>query len=206
MTAIEITALTIWVIFYASFFGKMFLLKRRGIDANLLGKGEKPEKARRVERWLKAVTFTGASLQFILIFFSGKIWGWPAPEFLRISGLFLAATGAAFFIAAMFTMKTNWRSGCDISQNTALVVSGPYKISRNPAFLGFDLLYIGWMLTFPNVVTLLISSAAIVTFHLQILEEEHFLKNLFSGAYLNYSDQVNRYFGKKVYRRPVSPE
>jgi len=196
MTAIETAALIIWGIFYASFFTKMILMRRQGINSNLLGIGEKPEKTRTVEQMLKVVTFSGAPIQLASVFFSGRIWGLPNSWALQGFGLLLAAVGTAFFIAAMHAMKMNWRSGCDINQNTSLTVSGPYKISRNPAFVGFDLLYIGWALAFPNIINLVASSCAIVIFHMQILEEEKFLETVFGKEYQQYKTRVNRYLGK----------
>ena len=57
MSAIDLTALIVLVIFYTSFFIKMRLLKRQGINGNLLGKGEKPERARLIEKISKAITY-----------------------------------------------------------------------------------------------------------------------------------------------------
>ena len=198
MTAIEITALIILAAFYSSFFIKMILMKRRGISSNLLGKGQKSDRALIVERMLKAVTYSGACLQFASVFIAGKVWEPPVWGSLRIIGLLLAAAGTAFFITAMAAMKNNWRSGCDKHQNTSLVVSGPYKISRNPAFVGFDLLYIGCALALPNIINLLFSVLAVAVFHLQTLEEERFLENTFGDEYRLYQSQVNRYFGRST--------
>ncbi len=55
-------------------------------------------------------------------------------------------------------------------------MKGIYNYSRNPAFLGFDLVYIGILLMFFNPVLLVISVFAMVMLHLQILREEKFLE------------------------------
>lgn len=196
MSAVEITAFIILSLFYASFFIKMLLLKRRGINSNLLGKGRKPAKALSVEKSLKTVTFIGAPVQLASVFLSMKIWSLWARPALQVSGLILAALGTGFFISAMAAMKSNWRSGCETGQNTSLVVAGPYKISRNPAFVGFDLLYLGYALAFPNVVNLIISGWAVATFHRQILEEEAFLETAFGEEYRQYKSRIRRYLGR----------
>ncbi len=104
MGAIEALGLIIPAVFYGSFAAKMLFMKRRGIDSNLLGRGEKSERARRVEKWLKAITFSGATIQIFSAVFSGKIRALPLGEPPRIIGLFLAATGTAFFLLAMLTI------------------------------------------------------------------------------------------------------
>lgn len=69
MQTAEIALLLILIVFYSSFFIKMIWLKRQRIDSNLLGKGEKSEKSRLVERMLKAVTYSGGAIQFLSVFF-----------------------------------------------------------------------------------------------------------------------------------------
>ncbi len=98
----------------------------------------------------------------------------------------------------MMTMKDSWRAGVPESGKTALVTRGIYQISRNPAFLGFDLVYIGILLMFFNWVLFAVSVFAIVMLHLQIVNvEEDFLTKAFGNAYLDYKKKVCRYLGRK---------
>ena len=55
------------------------------------------------------------------------------------------------------------------------VFYGIYRYSRNPAFLGFDLMYAGVLLLYGNLLTLGFSVFAMVMLHLQILQEERYL-------------------------------
>lgn len=43
-------------------------------------------------------------------------------------------------------MRDSWRAGISETDKTELVTEGIYQISRNSAFLGFDLLYIAILL------------------------------------------------------------
>ena len=43
-------------------------------------------------------------------------------------------------------MRDFWRAGISETDKTELVTEGIYQISRNPAFLGFDVLYFGILL------------------------------------------------------------
>ena len=80
---------------------------------------------------------------------------------------------------------------------TELVTTGIYRFSRNPAFLGFDLMYVGVLLLYGNLLTLGFSVFAIVMLHLQILQEERHLVNTFGTPYQEYCRHVSRYLGKK---------
>lgn len=92
------------------------------------------------------------------------------------------------------TMKDSWRAGVSETDKTELVTDGIYQISRNPAFLGFDLVYIGILLLFFNWILVLFSVFAMVMFHLQIVKvEEKFLVSVFGEDYAQYKKTVNRY-------------
>lgn len=105
----------------------------------------------------------------------------------------VAATGVAFFIAGMLTMKGSWRAGIPEKRETALVKEGIYRISRNPAFVGFDLMYVGILAMFPNLWHLAAVILTVLLFHRQILGEERFLESAFGEEYLAYRRNVRRY-------------
>jgi protein-S-isoprenylcysteine O-methyltransferase Ste14 len=90
-------------------------------------------------------------------------------------------------------MRNNWRAGFDKKQDTTLVTDGIYKLSRNPAFVGFDLIYIGCAFAFPNVLNIIIAILAVAVFHIQILGEEKFLTEVFGQDYTEYKSKVRRY-------------
>ncbi|KAA6388614.1 MAG: putative isoprenylcysteine carboxylmethyltransferase family protein [Streblomastix strix] len=152
---------------------KQFQLKKQGIQSNILGKGDKPKNATALENILKNVTYSGAVIQF------GRFT--------------LVLIADIVFIAAIIEMKNNWRAGFSSDQGTNLVTSGIYQRSRNPAFLGFDLLYIGCSLAYLNFLNLVITVVAVILFHLQIQGEEQFLTDTFKEEYADYKIQVRRY-------------
>lgn len=116
----------------------------------------------------------------------------------RICGAVIGALGATVFVTSVVTMRDSWRAGVSKTDKTGLVTDGIYQISRNPAFLGFDLVYIGILLMFFNPWLLIASVFAMLMFHLQIVNvEEDFLLETFGQEYLAYKKKVNRYIGRK---------
>ena len=120
------------------------------------------------------------------------------PEVARWIGALLGVAGVSIFIISVVTMRDSWRAGVSENEKTELVTEGIYQISRNPAFVGFDLLYIGILLMFFNWLLFAISAFAMVMFHLQIVNvEEDFLIVTFGADYINYKNKVCRYLGRK---------
>ena len=77
------------------------------------------------------------------------------------------------------------------------MTNGIYAFSRNPAFLGFDLQYIGVLLMYCNLLTGMFTAFAIVMLHLQILQEERYLTAEIGKEYLDYRHRVFRYLGRR---------
>ena len=198
MDAPEILLLTALCAFYAIYFIKMLALRRQGIDGNIMGRGDKPRAARRVELALMAVTVLGAAVQFASVLFPGLPGRMSAPWPVAAAGVFLAGAGCAFFLLSVAAMKTNWRAGFSAEQRTKLVTDGVYRISRNPAFVGFDLLYIGTAVACPNIAIFIAAAAAMALFHIQILGEEKHLYAAFGAAYTQYKSHVGRYLGRRA--------
>ena len=186
---IKATTLAIMAVFYIAYFAKQISQRRQGVSTMILGKGDKPAAQKRLELALKMATFTMPAVEI------ASIW-WELmtlPCWLQWMGVVIAAVGVGFFIAGMLTMKGSWRAGIPEKKETSLVTSGIYRISRNPAFVGFDLMYIGILLAFPNAWHAAAVAIILVLFHKQILGEEQFLEGAFGEEYIDYKNNVRRY-------------
>ncbi len=181
--------------FIAAYRIKLYSQRQKGVDAFTLGRGGKDSS---FAEWM--------------VRFSSSLWGiiWPAevlfsriierytPDLLHgpyfaYAGVAVTFTGLVLFCIAMLTMKDSWRVGIDVDSQTALVRGGIYRFSRNPAFTGFDLMFIGLSLTFSNIVVIVICVMNILSLHMLILHEEKFLAARFGEAYLKYKSSVPRY-------------
>lgn len=181
------------MLFYAVYLVKMALQMRKGIQTDQMAKGKGRGKAFRIELALKAVTYALALAQAGSVFLSGN----GVPVTVRILGVALGLLGDAIFLAAVYCMRDSWRAGIAEQEQTELITGGIYSVSRNPAFLGFDLMYLGLLLMFFNGVLLVLSVAGIVLMHLQILQEEQHLTRVFGKRYQEYMARVGRYLGRK---------
>ncbi len=181
------------VAFYVCYFSKMIAQKKKGIQTDQMGRG-KEGFVKFVELTLKIVTCLTPAVELISIFLFKPI----LPEMIRWMGAVIGIIGVSVFIISVVTMRDSWRAGVSETEKTELVTDGIYQISRNPAFLGFDLLYIGILLMYFNWLLFGVSIFAMIMFHLQIVNvEEDFLIVTFGNDYIKYKNRVCRYIGRK---------
>lgn len=194
MNLYQLSMLVLISIFYLTYIGKQILLKRQGIDGTRLGKGSKPRRTLLIETFLLAGTYGMAVIQYASILFEGKLKIILDQDLIRVIGVVAAFLGVCIFVNAVIVMRDSWRAGVEEGQRTRIVTAGVYRISRNPAFVGFDLIYLGTALSFSNYASIFGAVFVIVLFHLQILEEEKLLPGIFGQEYLDYYKTTRRYF------------
>lgn len=189
----QIIAAVLLVIFYGCYFLKMIKQRRKGIQTDQIGKG-KEGLVKYIETAMRIATYIVPVAEVVSI-----LQKWTAfPTAVRMIGCCAGTAGTAIFVISVLTMKDSWRAGVSRTDETALVTEGIYQISRNPAFLGFDLVYIGILMMFFNRLLFIASVFAILMFHLQIVNvEENFLLERFGDEYLSYKKKVCRYIGRK---------
>ena len=192
---IKIITLALMAVFYICYFTKMISQKRQGIKTDQLGKGKKGF-VKFIEVTLKIMTYLLPVMQIIsIVLYTGTV-----PIALQTAGIVITALGVMIFIISVVQMKDNWRAGVQREEKTNLVTSGIYSISRNPAFLGFDLMYVGILFSFFNWYLCFATIFAVVFFHLQIVNvEEDFLIEAFGQEYIEYKKIVFRYLGRKKF-------
>lgn len=190
MKSHQTAAFIILALFYTAYFTKMILQAKRGVKTDQIAKGSKSRKLLIIERLLKMATFSIIPVEAASIILDWRTWK-SSPVWI---GIAIASLGVMIFVIAMVTMRDSWRAGIPEKDKTALVTNGIYRLSRNPAFLGFDLMYLGILISFFNYLHLLFALFAMVMLHLQILQEEKFLTAAFGEPYLEYKRRTGRYF------------
>src|SRR6185436_13319651 len=112
---------------------------------------------------------------------------WSAS--LVLIGVATCLSGVVSFRRAKTTvnpMKPN--------STSSLVVSGIYKYTRNPMYLGFGLVLLGWSAFLSNLAALALVPAFVFYMNrFQILPEENVLASLFPREYPAYCAKVRRW-------------
>ena len=183
-------ALLVLAVFYGIYLLKQWRQKRRGIRTMQIGRRKDTHA---VETLMGIATVGIIPAQLLSI-----VMGWShLGANARFTGFCIGLSGDLIFLISVLSMKDSWRAGIPEGDRTKLVKDGIYAYSRNPAFLGFDLQYIGVLLMYCNLLTGLFTVFAIVMLHLQILQEEKYLTSAFGAEYLEYRHQVYRYLGRR---------
>ena len=189
-------ALLVLVIFYGIYFAKMLVQKRQGVQTRQIGR-VKEKSVHRVEVLMSIATLAAPVIQILSILF-----GWNhMPANARFTGFCIGMLGDIIFQVSVLCMKDSWRAGIPDKDRTKLVTTGIYRYSRNPAFLGFDFMYVGLLLMYFNLSMLVVSAFAIIMLHLQILQEERYLTENYGDSYREYRKHVFRYLGRKLRSR-----
>jgi protein-S-isoprenylcysteine O-methyltransferase Ste14 len=146
-----------------------------------------------------------------VFFYSGKISGYmvwiqffsssfpftdfwhPSFGYIKIFSYISVCLGLILIILSLIHLGRSTRLGLP-TEKTALKTNGLYRFSRNPMYLGFDLLTLGSILYLANWLIFFAGIYSIVIYHFIILGEEKFLAQRFGSDYAAYQDKVRRYF------------
>jgi protein-S-isoprenylcysteine O-methyltransferase Ste14 len=109
-----------------------------------------------------------------------------------IVSFFMLFTGLFFIVLSLFNLGKSTRLGIP-SEETVLKTAGLYKYSRNPMYLGFNLLTIASMIYALDIWIFLSGIYSIFIYHFIILGEEKFLESRFGVTYSIYKKKVRRY-------------
>jgi protein-S-isoprenylcysteine O-methyltransferase Ste14 len=106
----------------------------------------------------------------------------------------LVVTGLGLGLWAILTMRNKGTSPVPEHPTTAIVSEGPFAFSRNPIYLGFTLITLGfaaWVNT-AWIVIVLIGVLAVMHYGV-IFREERYLARKFGDEYLQYKAKVRRW-------------
>jgi protein-S-isoprenylcysteine O-methyltransferase Ste14 len=165
------------VLFYGSFLILLKIFPKETVDRLYDDSGWTLEMARPAKIGLP---FALAAL--ILIIFTPLKIG----QTIFWAGLILSLIGQVGFIHSLHSFN--------ITPLGEPVTDGLYKISRNPQWVAFAVVMIGFSLMVGSWTVLFLLTMRIVMNHFRILGEEHALEEEYGDQYRIYKDSVPRYF------------
>lgn len=123
---------------------------------------------------------------------------WPVDRLLSypltLIGLVPILLGMALNVAADRAFKRHETTVEPFRTSTALVMSFPYSMSRNPMYLGIALIVGGVVLLLGTLSPLVPAVALMVTLHLRFVRtEERMLAETFGTVWTRYVSRVRRW-------------
>ena len=120
--------------------------------------------------------------------------GIPRILAVRILALIFLGTGVLLAGWSNVLFRRAHTSLVPIKPSTALVLSGPYRLTRNPMYLGLLCVYIGAALWFGLAWALILAPLVVLAVQrLAIAREERYLDQKFGDTYRQYRAQVRRW-------------
>lgn len=105
----------------------------------------------------------------------------------------LLAASILIGAASLIGLRDSWRVGIPRDQRTHLIEDGVYRLSRNPYFLSYLLMFAGYTVLLQNWLLLAGWFIAFGFVHAMVLTEEQHLLALHGDAYRRYMNRVPRY-------------
>ena len=137
--------------------------------------------------------FLGAAMAATSHFMPAFDFAVPAGRFIA-TGLAVAGVGIAILGVASFRRARTTVNPLRPEAASALVVSGIYRLTRNPMYLGMLLVLLSWGVFLANALALLFATAFIPLMNrLQIAPEERILATTFGSAFTTYQSAVRRW-------------
>ena len=133
----------------------------------------------------------------IVIGFLANIWmptkvvpnllGWTVGGILIFCGAVLTGSAVLKFKDAGTTVRPDRAA-------STLVIAGPYKITRNPMYLGLAFVYAGIAIAGQSVWALILLPVVLIIIQRGAIEpEEAFLEKRFGADYISYKEKVRRW-------------
>lgn len=112
----------------------------------------------------------------------------------RVPGALLVGGGAGLVVWTRLLFLRLGTSIIPTRPATVFVASGPFRISRNPIYVGLTAIYVGTSLLRRSACPLLLLPAVIVTLQKTAIDrEEAYLERRFGEEYLDYKASVRRW-------------
>jgi protein-S-isoprenylcysteine O-methyltransferase Ste14 len=113
---------------------------------------------------------------------------------VHVAGVALGVGALGSIVWAQRAMRSSWRIGVDPLERTALVTGGPFRLVRNPIYLGAVAMALAVAMLIPNPTSLAVVALFVVAVQAQVRAvEEPLLARLHGGQYAAWAARVGRF-------------
>ena len=188
------------IVFYAlnllvGFFIKSFVVwLRTKVNPYVLGKGDDLQGL--VALWFRFVMIglgLYCSLPWLWPDSIGALRSWPPHYIQQMIGVGILTLSILLMFGSQVSLGDAWRIGIDQNERSELIISGFYKISRNPIFLAMRLQLVGVFLVSPSGLSLLLAGIGELCIQIQVRLEEMYLLRTHGPVYEQYKLRVRRW-------------
>ncbi len=151
---------------------------------------------------IRATVYAALFIGFLLVFLPARIiawWGIAAPAqfgVVQALGVLLAGAGATLAVSCILTFVFSGRgTPAPFDPPRRLVVSGPYRLLRNPMYLGAGAALLGAALYYESLPLVAYAFGFLLVMELFVrLYEEPTLRETFGREYEDYCVRVGRWW------------
>lgn len=169
------------------FFAKNILLKRK-LDDQIRG-------------WNKEAT---VSIGFFVLFIITAIvlatmdtpigsYELPYPFVAYGISVGLLIINLTISVFSLLHLRDSWRVGVIEEQQTELITTGIYSMTRNPYFVSYNIMFVSYALLLQNVILVILTLIGFSLIHWMVVKEEAYLREIHGDRYENYCSKVSRY-------------
>lgn len=151
---------------------------------------------------IRAITYATLFVGFFLVFLPARVLSWSGvvrPTSIgaaQVAGVIVAASGAVLAAWCIVTFVAIGRgTPAPFDPPRRLVMAGPYRLVRNPMYIGAALALCGAALFYESVALLGYCAAFAFVMHLFVVAyEEPSLRITFRAPYVRYCERVHRWW------------
>jgi protein-S-isoprenylcysteine O-methyltransferase Ste14 len=174
------------VLFLIVLFGGGAIFRRRNIDMD----GKPP---------IGKALFLSSKYMIVILWVAMVMHNWgvklsffDVPALIRSISLGLWVLGFALLFTGRFGLGESFRIGSP-RESTGLKISGLFRFSRNPMYLGVFTTLLAVVINTLNPLLLIVAIYIIAVHHKIVLAEEVYLGQTFGQKYRDYCNRVRRY-------------
>ena len=150
----------------------------------------------------RAITYATLFIGFLLVFLPARLLTWSgivrsaSIGAAQVAGAVVGASGVVLALWCIITFVVTGRgTPAPFDPPRRLVDAGPYRLVRNPMYIGAGLALAGAALFYQSWALLAYCAVFVLVMHLfVVLYEEPTLRATFGAPYVSYSERVRRWW------------